>query len=151
MSAECYIRKPKVDWSSINNVTGHLQGCVDSDGVTHDFNSEWDKDCYNCHCTLFGIKCCNNYDSYEELHGHSQNGGNDRYDSYEELHGHSQNGGNDRSGDYGEHGIPENDKFETTTTTTPPTTTPTTTAEIQPNGDTNSQPNNAALDTEPVK
>ncbi|XP_050990113.1 beta-microseminoprotein [Labeo rohita] len=58
-SAECYIRKPKVDWSSINNVTGHLQGCVDSDGVTHDFNSEWDKDCYNCHCTLFGIKCCN--------------------------------------------------------------------------------------------
>uniref|UniRef100_A0A8C1IVW4 Si:ch73-288o11.4 n=1 Tax=Cyprinus carpio TaxID=7962 RepID=A0A8C1IVW4_CYPCA len=34
-------------------------GCVDSDGVIHDFNSEWEKDCYNCLCALFGIRCCN--------------------------------------------------------------------------------------------
>ncbi|XP_059376141.1 beta-microseminoprotein [Carassius carassius] len=58
-SAECYIQKPQVDLSSVHNTTDNLQGCVDSDGVIHDFNSEWEKDCYNCLCALFGIRCCN--------------------------------------------------------------------------------------------
>ncbi|KAK2878898.1 hypothetical protein QQF64_010977 [Cirrhinus molitorella] len=56
-SAECYIYKPEGDISNDN--IDHLQGCVDSDGVFHDFNSEWEKDCYSCLCTLSEIKCCN--------------------------------------------------------------------------------------------
>ncbi|XP_073682594.1 beta-microseminoprotein [Garra rufa] len=58
-SAECYIQKPAADVLSVDNMADHPQDCVDSDGVTHDFNSKWEKDCYNCVCTLSGINCCN--------------------------------------------------------------------------------------------
>ncbi|XP_056090957.1 beta-microseminoprotein [Rhinichthys klamathensis goyatoka] len=58
-SAECYIQKPQVDLLSPEDIINHLQGCVDSEGAAHDFNSEWQNDCYNCLCTQFGIRCCN--------------------------------------------------------------------------------------------
>ncbi|XP_048046253.1 beta-microseminoprotein-like [Megalobrama amblycephala] len=58
-SAECYIQKPEVDLLSPEDIIDHLQGCVDSEGETHDFDSEWQNDCYNCLCTQSGIRCCN--------------------------------------------------------------------------------------------
>uniref|UniRef100_A0A7N4NRV9 Beta-microseminoprotein n=2 Tax=Sarcophilus harrisii TaxID=9305 RepID=A0A7N4NRV9_SARHA len=35
-----------------------LQGCKDSSGIIHDFNSEWKDNCKKCSCTSEGINCC---------------------------------------------------------------------------------------------
>ncbi|XP_002665222.2 beta-microseminoprotein [Danio rerio] len=58
-NAECYIYKPRVDLLSVESILDNMKGCIDPEGQTHDFNSEWEHDCYNCVCAHSGIRCCN--------------------------------------------------------------------------------------------
>ncbi|KAJ0067338.1 hypothetical protein NL108_016504 [Boleophthalmus pectinirostris] len=37
---------------------GSATGCVDKEGVEHEFGSAWVEDCMNCLCSEDGISCC---------------------------------------------------------------------------------------------
>ncbi|XP_036590316.1 beta-microseminoprotein E1-like [Trichosurus vulpecula] len=36
-----------------------LEGCMDSDGVMHDFDTQWESNCVRCSCSSrVGLSCC---------------------------------------------------------------------------------------------
>ncbi|XP_038600213.1 beta-microseminoprotein-like [Tachyglossus aculeatus] len=41
------------------NAAGESRGCEDSDGMMHEFNSNWKtENCLSCSCSRAGINCC---------------------------------------------------------------------------------------------
>ncbi|XP_062320562.1 beta-microseminoprotein [Osmerus eperlanus] len=51
--ADCYFQELQN-----KDVKSQPKGCVDKEGVEHEFGSEWVKNCYECSCSEEGIGCC---------------------------------------------------------------------------------------------
>ncbi|KAM6066848.1 beta-microseminoprotein-like [Chlamydotis macqueenii] len=56
-NASCFFQPLKQGTSDHEN-----EGCHDSEGVLHEFDSHWrTDDCFDCSCTRSGIDCCTSY------------------------------------------------------------------------------------------
>ncbi|XP_056623171.1 beta-microseminoprotein [Triplophysa dalaica] len=67
-SAQCYFERFQVGVLPLQDKMNRPEGCVDSEGSTHVFGSEWvTADCFNCVCSGFGISCCNKIPTAIEL------------------------------------------------------------------------------------